>query len=196
MPQEAVKEETKNPASAPSVEPDAPPAVGGDVRDDQEATQPQGEGETAALAEAEDAQGSPALTHVAGVSIDDKGRRILRHGGYAVLSGVEDGRTRITKALRRQREQLATDQGYTDFESLPTARRALAENFLRLSVALDLMWASFLKNGRLPDRAGDWWSLLERYGYRLGLDRRPKDARIIDVAADLARLNGQSAEDR
>lgn len=162
--------------------------------DAQDGSQPATEAATAALAEADAQDGSGvSVTHVRAATFGPRRDARVTHSGYLLLKPSADGRTGFARMTRRLRAHLAQDWGFTDWESLPAARRVLAEQFIRLYAAADVIYASFLANGRLPDRWLDFVNTLERYGKTLGLERGLKDARVHDPIAEKYGRNGGPA---
>ncbi len=62
--------------------------------------------------------------------------------------------------------------------------------FCRTVAAADAMWASFLANGRLPDKFWELVSLTRKYAELLGLNRALRDAKPIDLASYVAQRYG------
>lgn len=162
------------------------PATGedGGPPDAQDGPQPATEAETAALAEAEGGP-APSVSHIAAATIGTRDRRIV-HGAHLVLSGAKlDGRTQ--RAVRLRCERIAKDRGFDKFQDAPTVLQAAIEGYVRLWLASDLMWASFTASfiaagrGQLPDAFLDYQNAMHRKEVHLGLERRLKDAGVVDL---------------
>ncbi len=126
------------------------------------------------------------VAHVTG----GKAAEGFRHGGYTILAGRVDGRSAVARRMRRLAERVAKDTGFETFEAMPSVRQEVVMAFCRTVAAADAMWASFLGNGRLPDKFWELVSLTRKYAELLGLDRVLRDAKPIDLASYVAQRYG------
>lgn len=164
--------------------PDVPPLA-------RDGPQAQGVGQEAALAEAEDAQ-APSVSHVQAATIGGRGGP--RVGPYTLLGGNADGRYRLERSARRECEELARDQGYDSFAALPAARRGLTRRLAEVHVAASAMWAAGVTTGRLVDRWLDLTNAQNRLAQALGLERRLRDAKVLDLRSYIAEKYGRDGE--
>lgn len=118
----------------------------------------------------------------------------FRHGGYVILAGRVDGRSAVARRMRRLAERVARDAGFDAFEAMPAVRQQVVVAFCRTVAAADAMWASFLANGRLPDKFWDLASLTRKYAELLGLARVLRDAKVLSLEEIRARYDGQEAK--
>lgn len=152
---------------------------------------PQGSGPDAGQVEsgalAEDTGPEMTIAHVRGAEAVSG----WKHNAYTLIGGGLDGRHRLERAVRRLCEEISRDLGFPSFEAMPATQRGLTRRYAEMDVAASAMWASALATGRLADRWLDLTSLQRRLGEALGLQRVIKDAGVIDVAKELARMNGE-----
>jgi len=87
-------------------------------------------------------------------------------------------------------EELARDQGYDSFAALPAARRGLTRRLAEVHVAASAMWAAGVTSGRLVDRWLDLTNAQNRLAQALGLERRLKDAGIVDLQTYIGQKYG------
>lgn len=172
-PPESAQEEARNPADRPAL-------AAQDAQDAREGLQPQGEGQETALAEpdAQDGEGGPVtFTHLRGVTVGSRDRRVT-YAPHLVLSDAKfDGRTSLARIEKRKRDQIARDRGYSGFEDAPGVLQDEIAGYVRLSIICDLAWAGFLSGGRLMlDAFRDFEQAKTRKAIHLGLERRLRDA--------------------
>lgn len=189
-PPESAQEEARNRADRPAL-------AAQDAQDAQGGLQREVEGEETALAEPEDTQDGPAatLTHLRGVVVGSRDRRVT-YAPHLVLSGAKlDGRTSYARIEKRRRDQIARDRGYSEFADAPGVLQNEIAGYVRLSIICDLVWAGFLSGGRLMLEAfRDFEQVKTRKAIHLGLERVLKDAKTVDLQTYVRQRYGGNGE--
>lgn len=120
-----------------------------------------------------------------------KGGKII-HGAYLVTgSGHLDQRSRLAKTLKDLRAHLAASLGASAWDELSLQQQIIGERMLRKAMACALMEANWDRTGRLPVDYLKFAHSMRRDLEALGIEKRLKDSKVIDLAAQLARLNSQ-----
>jgi|GEM_PF-6891608 len=134
-------------------------------------------------------------------------RKRSKHGGYALLRRVSegrlDGRTRAAWAIRRMRDSLAKDLGAGTYDGLSMQQRLLVDQAALMALVCGVIAESSLaagiitKSGKLVGGLGvsylAWANAMRRHLETLGLERQAK--KVLDVGAHLAQQLRDKAQD-